>query len=152
MNTNESNNLSRTNSAELSDDGCAAMTDEELLLYREVLAEAYPKPSRDIKAGVMTAVRRDAALKRKRAQIFSPSSIMRWGGLAASIVLVAAVGIRVLPAFLTQDNLVSEADAQSESVFGITTVYTLQDQEGDSAKKSLEITLPSPAWLYIAFT
>ena len=106
MNTNESLNMSRGKSSDLSD---SAMTAEELALYREVLSSAYPKPKRDIKAGVMKAVQRDAAMKKKRAQ--NRALIMKWGSLAASIVLVAMVGIRVLPSFMRDASVEYAADA-----------------------------------------
>ena len=106
MNNNESFNLSRGNS---SDPSATAMTAEELALYKEVLLSAYPKPKRDIKAGVMKAVLRDTAMKKKRAD--TRALIMKWGGLAASIVLVAMVGIRVLPSFMRDASVEYAADA-----------------------------------------
>lgn len=112
MNNNESLNMSRGGSSDLPDADCPAMTAEELALYREILEAAYPKPKRDIKAGVMKAVRRDAAVKKKQKEL--RPLIMRWGGLAASIVLVAAIGIRVLPAFLTDNLTVSDEAAPAE--------------------------------------
>lgn len=132
MNNNESLNMSRGGSSDLPDADCAAMTAEELALYKEVLEAAYPKPKRDIKAGVMKAVRRDAAVKKKQKEL--RPLIMRWGGLAASIVLVAAIGIRVLPAFLT-DNLTVSDEAAAEAIeqTAEASVYSTKSADLDGA-------------------
>ena len=133
MNNNESLNMSRGGSSDISDSDCTAMTAEELALYREILEAAYPKPKRDIKAGVMKAVRRDAAVKKRQKEL--RPLIMRWGGMAASIALVAAIGFRVLPAFLTDNLTVSDeaAPAAIEQTAALSTetgVYSTSSSDG----------------------
>lgn len=103
-------------------DSDAGMTPEELRLYREILQSAYPRPKRDIKAGVMDAIRSEAVPQDGKAKILMPAEnkaakksrrdlFLKWGSLAASIVIVAGIGIRVLPAFLSKDIVTSDNNA-----------------------------------------
>lgn len=93
--------------------GADDMTPEELRLYREILDAAYPTPKRDIKSGVMQAVRKEAAGEfSDAAEIIKPNkkkperwreAFVRWGSLAASIVIVAVAGVHLLPTLLTPE-------------------------------------------------
>lgn len=128
-------------------DSAVGMTPEELRLYREILQSAYPKPKRDIKAGVMAAIRaeeadtvilpsRIAAKKKSRRDLF-----LKWGSLAASIVIVAGIGIRVLPAFLSKDMVTTESTSQ-------TAAYDAALQETASAE--IADTAAEPSHTYSA--
>lgn len=98
----------------------ADMTPEEFRLYRDILDAAYPKPKRDIKSGVMQVIREESdaviiPVKEKKKER-RRRELIKWGSLAASIVIVAGISIRVLPAFLS-DNLEVTNECAVEAVY-----------------------------------
>ncbi len=70
---------------------------EELSAYREALAAAYPHPKKNIKAGVMAEILSAKPVAKKK-KSSAASRILRWGSLAACILLVGTVCLRMLPA------------------------------------------------------
>ena len=96
--------IDRTNKGGEIPDG---MTPAELARYRELLSEAYPCPSGKIRDSVMKTVLSEAKVKKKAT---ARSLIVKWGSLAACIVIIGTVCLRILP----QIGLVSK-DASLEA-------------------------------------
>ncbi|MBQ4353445.1 MAG: hypothetical protein IJC71_00985 [Clostridia bacterium] len=148
-------NLEPRNGAGEQTDLSAAMTPEELRLYREILESAYPKPKRDIRAGVMEVIRAEAAAaaagtavageavreskvlepKRSRQKAGRRDLFVKWGSLAACIVLVSAIGIRILPSFLTKDAVAYDSAYAGDTA--LQEAYSTADQSaGQSAAET----------------
>ncbi len=70
------------------------LTPAELESYRSALKEAYPAPKTDIHANVMKEIRAErlAQAKRRRRAAF-----VKWGSVAACLVLVCVIALRVAP-------------------------------------------------------
>lgn len=113
------------------------MTVEEYRLYREILESAYPKPKKDIKKGVMDAIRAESAKSndysdaiilpgnnknKPKKKKFSTQTFVKWGSLAASIVIIAGVGIKVLPVLLTP-SVTYDTASQEQYSMTVTRAY-----------------------------
>lgn len=77
-----------------------AWTPEEFEQYRQALEEAYPKPKISIRTEVMKRIEAEMAADRAKRRQQRMSRVIKWGSLAACLVLCTAVGIRVLPAMM----------------------------------------------------
>lgn len=118
----------------LSDNGMSA---EEYRLYKEILDAAYPHPNRDIRAGVMEAIRNEkdavgSAVITPKKKSSLRTSIVKWGSLAASIAIVALVGVKVLPAFLSGDDVALENEKQDAIMYSTTSDKTVSESALDS--------------------
>lgn len=113
----------------------ADMTPEEFRLYRDILDAAYPKPKRDIKSGVMQVIREESAAviipAKEKKKERRRRELIKWGSLAASIVIVAGISIRVLPTFLS-DNLEVTNEAAIEKVYD----SNMQSTSGADTKRA----------------
>ncbi len=79
------------NENNLPEDGLAP---DELALMKEALDSAWPPPKTSIRDGVMAQIRRErTAEKRRRLR----SRMVKYGSLAACLVLITVAGIRALP-------------------------------------------------------
>ena len=109
------------------------LSGEELERLLSLLREAYPSPKRDIRAAVAEAIRREGGAEGGGARILKPRKasraavlgrIAKWGSLAACIVLVSAVGLRVLPMLVNQ---AKTADASMPEAFQTAAADTAKD-------------------------
>ena len=96
------------------DDECLdGMSREEFALYKSALDASLPKPKTDIHAAVTAKIRAE----RKRMDIMRKAA--KWGSLAACLILVSLVGIKLYPEFKTKsaDSLVmtEQYDAVADS-------------------------------------
>lgn len=121
-----------------------------------ILREAYPSPKKDIRAAVMEVVRADLEKKnagdRHRAAVLpGPAEkdrgrkraarlgrIAKWGSLAACILLVSAVGIRVLPALTRKAAVMTQDSAAVES-------YPAEAASRTETQADANPALPAPA-------
>ena len=82
------------NENNLPEDGLAP---DELFLMKEALDAAWPPPKNSIRDGVMAQIRRErTAEKRRRLR----SRMVKYGSLAACLVLITVAGIRALPSLM----------------------------------------------------
>lgn len=89
-------------------------TPDELLRYRQALDEAYPGPKVSIREEVMKQIKTEMAADRAKRRQQRMSRMVKWGSLAACLVLCTTVGIRVLPAVMRGD--MKTADHAEEEV------------------------------------
>ncbi len=79
--------------------------------YKQLIAEAYPSPKRDIHAAVMAQVTAEASQSGKKAKILTPAfrnRFVKYGSMAACLVLLVTLGFRVLP-MMTKDAVLESA-------------------------------------------
>ncbi len=79
--------------------------------YRRLMSEAYPSPKKDIRAAVMTQIAEETAQSEKKAKILTPAfrkRFVRYGSIAACLVLLVTLGFRVLP-MMTKDAVMESA-------------------------------------------
>ncbi len=98
---NMNDHINETNTPE---DG---LTPEELTLLKEALDTAWPPPEKSLRDGVMAQIRRERAMAKKRAL---RNRVVKYGSLAACLLLVTMVGIRVLPAMNSKSADMAAAD------------------------------------------
>lgn len=85
--------------------------------YKRLIAAAYPGPKKDIRAAVMTQIAEEAEQSDKKAKIRTKgymNRFVRFGSMAACLVLLAALGFRVLP-MMMKDAVVEDAANMSEA-------------------------------------
>ncbi len=105
----------------------------ELDGYKNALREAYPGPKTDIKAAVMAEISADGAkvlTKKPRSKL---RTFVKWGSLAACIVLVGVICIRVLPMtkmFSESDNATGNTVPHENALDGMN--YSKADTYSDS--------------------
>lgn len=138
------------------------MTVEEYRLYREILESAYPKPKKDIKKGVMDAIRAESAKSndysdaiilpgnnqsknRPKKKKFSTQTFVKWGSLAASIVIIAGVGIKVLPALLTPS---VTYDTASQDQYSMTATSAYNSYESAPEENTAAYDSENDGFLY----
>ncbi len=71
---------------------------DDISRLKTLVSAAYPAPKRDIRAAVMNEVRAERALARRRAV---RDKLVKFGSLAACLILVAILGWNVLPAVVS---------------------------------------------------
>ena len=101
--------------------------------YRRLMTEAYPSPKKDIRAAVMAEIAAEASQTNKKAKILTPKRrnlIVKFGSMAACLVLLVTLGFRIVP--MMTNRIVMEDAAAAESVV-MTTETTAADSE---AKKN----------------
>ncbi len=101
--------------------------------YRRLMSEAYPSPKKDIYAAVMAQVAAEAEQSNKKAKILTPrrmNRFVKFGSMAACLVLLVTLGFRVVP-MMTKDavmeSTVETAAMQDTAAFGY--AYTADDAE-----------------------
>lgn len=68
--------------------------------YRRLMAEAYPASRRDLAAAVMAQITAEAGQSAKKAKILTPAfrnRLVKFGSMAACLVLLVTLGFRVVP-------------------------------------------------------
>ncbi|MGN1408769.1 MAG: hypothetical protein ACI4XJ_01200 [Eubacteriales bacterium] len=132
------------------------LTESELKEYLELIKAAYPSPKSSIKDSVMAQIRNSGgeiieqmpsdelccaivgAKPKKHRRI--NGRLLRYGGLAACLVIVSLVGIRVLPSYMGKsESIQPTADDEPASYNG------LYDNNSDIMKKSAPFMLSSVA-------
>lgn len=104
--------------------------------YRRLISEAYPSPKKDIHAAVMAQVAAEAEQSNKKAKILTPrrmNRFVKFGSMAACLVLLVTLGFRVVP-MMTKDavmemeeSTVNTSAVQESAAFGY--AYTADDAE-----------------------
>lgn len=89
-----------------------ALSAEELALLKDVLDSAWPPPKHSVRDSVMAQIRRERMAEKRR---ILRNRFLRYGSLAACLLLVTAAGFRILPA-LTQKSA-DMAAVQTASVY-----------------------------------
>jgi len=92
------------NEKHLPEDGLSA---EELAILKEALATAWPPPKNSVRNGVMAKIRQERTAEKRRKL---RSRIVKYGSLAACLILVTTIGTRILPV-LTQNSADMAAQA-----------------------------------------
>ncbi len=126
------------NETPLPEDGLSA---DELSLLREALATAWPPPEHSIRDGVMAQIRKERAAAKRR-QILSRA--VKYGSLAACLVLITAVGIRVLPSLGRSSDMAAEAYITIEDYAAPQSVTCTALSDASPAENTGE-TLPETA-------
>ena len=91
--------------------------------YKRLIAEAYPSPKKDIHAAVMAQIASETEQSRKPSKILTPKRrnlLIRYGSIAACFVLLATLGIRILPMMMKDAVLESAADMEAAEMATIT--------------------------------
>lgn len=122
--------MNENNTAE---DGLAT---EELALLKEALDAAWPPPQKSLRDGVMVQIRRERAAAKRRAFL---NRAVKYGSLAACLLLVTAAGFRILPGLASKSadmaadayNMAS-APAEAEVM-----EYADADGNGEIPKKTM---------------
>ena len=104
--------------------------------YRRLMSEAYPSPKKDIHAAVMAQVAAEAEQSNKKAKILTPrrmNRFVKFGSMAACLVLLVTLGFRVVP-MMTKDavmemeeSTVNTSAVQESAEVGY--AYTADDAE-----------------------
>ena len=97
--------------------------------YRRLMTEAYPSPKKDIRAAVMAEIAAEASQTNKKAKILTPKRrnlIVKFGSMAACLVLLVTLGFRIVP--MMTNKVVMEDTAAAEAVI-VTTENTAADSE-----------------------
>ncbi len=111
------------------------LSQEELSAYREALSTAYPHPKKNIKAEVMAEILSSKPISKKKNS--ATSRLIRWGSLAACILLVATVSLRMLPAIeKLEDNMVADNSFSSAEMDDGAVLY-----ESDADKAVYEMSM-----------
>lgn len=107
------------------DDTDHEMTDDELALYLEILASAYPKPKTNLKEAVAAKIREEQELSsqsKKKSPIDKKkftARIVKWGSLAACIAVICLAGVKVIPSLVAKsDDLAASYNAASFDAVG----------------------------------
>ncbi|MGN1346328.1 MAG: hypothetical protein ACI4V1_06055 [Eubacteriales bacterium] len=109
--------------------------------YRLLMTEAYPQPKTDIRQAVMDRIAEEEKQSRKKRK-FRPGQFLRFGSMAACLVLLLLLGVRILPA-VTQEAAThdsAELNAEKATVFtsGSTEAVTFQDAAGTAETYAVE--------------
>lgn len=102
--------------------------------YRRLMSEAYPSPKKDIHAAVMAQVAAEAEQSNKKAKILTPrrmNRFVKFGSMAACLVLLVTLGFRVVP-MMTKDAAMEESTVNTSELQDTAEVgyaYTADDAE-----------------------
>ncbi|MBQ7929589.1 MAG: hypothetical protein IJ334_01015 [Clostridia bacterium] len=91
------------NETNLPEDG---LSPDELDLLREALDTAWPPPKHSIRDGVMAQVKRERTAAKRRRLL---SRTVKYGSLAACLVLVTLAGFRILPSLTSKSAEMADA-------------------------------------------
>ena len=108
------------------------LTPAEMESYRSALNEAYPAPKTDIHANVMKQIRAERLAQKQRMR---RAAFVKWGSVAACLLLVCIIAIRVVPGM---DKLAAaEADNAGAMAEDLSVArYDMRDVDGRSAHSS----------------
>lgn len=111
------------------DESLSDMSREEFALYKSVLEASLPEPKTDIHAAVTAKIKAE----RKRMDIMRKAA--KWGSLAACLILVSLVGIKLLPELKTKssDTLVMSKDYKAYDAITYTSNMSGIDENEDAA-------------------
>jgi hypothetical protein len=103
------------------------LTPSEMESYRSALKEAYPAPKTDIHANVMKQIRAERLAEKQRKR---RAAFVKWGSVAACLLLVCMIAIRVVPDMdkLAAPEAANMADAMAEDAS--VARYDVRDNDG----------------------
>lgn len=117
---------------------------EELALLKEALDAAWPPPKTSLRDGVMSQIRRERAAAKRRALL---NRAVKYGSLAACLLLVTAAGFRILPG-LASKSAEMAADAYNMAAAPAEEAvmeYADADENGEITKKNMLFSTQSTA-------
>lgn len=108
--------------------------------YARLMAEAYPGPKTDIRGAVMARIAEEEkqSYKKEKKLIWTAGNrnrFVRWGGMAACLVLLVSLGLRVLP-MMMKDAVVEEAANTTEYADAETMTETAAVSEAENSGSS----------------
>ncbi|MBQ2279094.1 MAG: hypothetical protein II333_11030, partial [Clostridia bacterium] len=107
--------------------------------YRRLMSEAYPSPKKDIRAAVMTQIMSEAAQSDKKAKILTPAFrkyFVRYGSIAACLVLLVTLGFRVLPMMSKDAVMESSAEMASQEAVMLADNEAYADEDVPETKSA----------------
>jgi len=108
------------------------LTPAEMESYRSALKEAYPAPKTDIHANVMKQIRAERMAQKMRRR---RAAFVKWGSVAACLLLVCIIAIRVAPDFDKLAPVAEKSDAMAEDI----SVARYDNRDSDDAVPHEEV-------------
>lgn len=108
--------------------------------YLRLMAEAYPLPKKNIRDAVMAEITAEAKQTGRKAKILSPKQrnlFVKFGSMAACLVLLVTLGFRVLP-MMTKDAVTESAADMAMAPMEMVTVNTSSYADEDAVPETEE--------------